>query len=267
MKKTEIERIPLALPEDINRLCRGARIFDSSCSPEAKVYFIDREDGYYLKVGAAGSLSRERLMTEYFHRKGLGTEVLSFVSGENDILLTRAVAGDDCTAARYLDEPKRLCDLVAERLRMLHELDCSDCPVQDRVSEYVASAEASYRADCYNKEHFPDSFGYRSGEEAFAALSAGRGLLKNDCLIHGDYCLPNMMLDDWRFSGFIDVGRGGVGDRHIDIFWGEWSMGFNLMIHGEPQWERYKTRFLDAYGQDKIEKEVLSVVAAAEVFG
>ncbi len=267
MKKTEIEKIPIALPDSIVRLTEGARIYDSSSSPEAKVYFIDREGGYYLKTAAAGSLEREALLTDYFYKKGLSAEVLSYISGESDILFTRAVAGEDCTAAIYLDEPKRLCDLVAERLRMLHELDASDCPVKDRVSEYIALAERNYRADNYNKEHFPDSFGYASGEEAFAALTEGKSFLKNEVLIHGDYCLPNMLLDGWSFSGFIDVGGGGIGDRHIDLFWGRWSMEFNLFMHGNADGRRFGERFLDAYGRDKIDNDILRTVAAAEVFG
>jgi len=270
MKKTEIERIPIILPEEIGRLCEGARLYDSSCSPEAKVYFIDREGGFYLKIAAQGSLSREALMTEYFFKKGLGTQVLSYISGESDILLTRAVAGEDCTATVYLDEPKRLCDLVAMQLRALHEIDPSDCPVNDRVSEYLALAKRNYHADCYNKEHFPDSFGYSSGEEAYGVLCESGHLLKNEVLIHGDYCLPNLMLEGWKFSGFIDVDHAGMGDRHIDLFWGEWSMGFNLMMHGnmaESEAKKYGQRFLDAYGRDKIEKEKLRVVAAAEVLG
>lgn len=270
MKKILIERIPIALPEEVGRLCEGARIFDSSCSPEAKVYFIDREGGFYLKVAAPGSLSREAEMTEYFNKKGLGTEVLAYRSGENDILLTRAVSGDDCTTAKYLDEPKRLCDIVAERLRMLHEIDASDCPIRDKISEYIRNAEKNYLSDSYSKEHFPDSFGYRSGEEAYRVLCERGHLLKNDVLLHGDYCLPNIMLDDWRFSGFIDVDSAGIGDRHIDLFWGEWSMCFNLMMHGgmsESEAKKYGQRFLDAYGRDKIDKEMLQVVAAAEVLG
>lgn len=267
MKKTEIERIPIALPEEIGRICRGARLFDSSCSPEARVYFIDRDGGLYLKVAKQGSLKREALMTEYFHKKGLGTEVLGYYSAENDILFTRAMAGDDCTTACYLDDPKRLCDRVAENLRMLHEIDPSDCPIQDRISEYVELAERNYRDDSYSKEHFPDSFGYSSGIEAFNALQSGKHLLKNEVLIHGDYCLPNIMLDGWSLKGFIDLGNSGVGDRHIDLFWGEWSLGFNLMMYGDVEWKKYGPRFLDAYGRDKIEKERLRAVAAAEVFG
>ncbi len=259
MKKTEIERIPLALPEEIKRLCRGARVFDSSCSPEARVYFIDREGGYYLKSAAAGRLQREALMTEYFHKKRLGAEVLHYESGENDLLLTRAVPGMDCT--HYVDDHNRLCDITAERLRALHELDASDCPVKDRMSEYIALAERNYKTNNYNKEHFPDSFGYASGEEAFAVLKAGGSLLRNEVLLHGDYCLPNIMLNNWKFSGFIDLDSAGLGDRHIDLFWGRWSLEFNLKT------DKLSDRFFDAYGRDKIEPELLKIVAAAEVFG
>ena len=270
MKKTLIERVPIALPEEMEALCRGARIYDSSCSPEAKVYFIDREGGFYLKSAPSGSLRREAIMTEYFHKKGLGTELISYLSGEGDLMLSRAVRGEDCTEAKYLDDPRRLCDTVAKRLRMLHETDCTDCPITDRVGEYIRRSKENYAADSYNKEHFPDSFGYRSGEEAYSTLLDGGHLLKNEVLIHGDYCLPNIMLDGWELSAFIDVDQAGVGDRHIDLFWGEWSMAFNLMMHGkmsEEEAKRYAARFLDAYGRDKIDKEILRVVAAAEVLG
>ena len=261
MKRTLIEKIPYELPEDILRVCRGAVIYDSSCSPEARVYFIDREGGFYLKVGEKNALRREAMMTEYFHSRGLGAELLCYISGERDLMLSRRVAGEDCTHELYKSDPKRLCDLLAERLRMLHELDASDCPVKDRISEYIALAEANYRADSYNKEHFPDSFGYRSGEEAFAVLQKEKSLLKNEVLIHGDYCFPNVMLENWRFSGFIDLDGAGIGDRHIDLFWGRWSLGFNLGTY------EYSDRFFDAYGRDKINEDTLRVVAAAEVFG
>jgi aminoglycoside phosphotransferase len=33
-------------------------------------------------------------------------------------------------------------------------------------------------------------------------------------LIHGDYCLTNVLLDGWALSGFIDLGRCGVAGRY-----------------------------------------------------
>ena len=91
----------------------------------------------------------------------------------------------------------------------------------DRTTEYLAAAEKNYRTGDYDKSHFSDSsgsFGYRSAEEAYAVLNAEKDALQSKVLLHGDYCLPNIVLNDWKFSGFIDVGNGGVGDRHIDLF-------------------------------------------------
>lgn len=259
MKRTRIEKIPIILPREIENLSCGAEIYDSSCSPEARVYLIDCGEKMYLKCAEANTLRREAEMTEYFHKKGLGAEVLSYISLDKDFLLTKAVSGEDCTHEMYLSQPQRLCDLLAYKLRQLHEMDFSNCPVKDRVGEYLQRAVDNYKADSYNKEHFPDSFGYRSGEEAYSVITKYGSMLKNEVLLHGDYCLPNIMLDNWKFSAFIDLDSSGIGDRHIDLFWGRWTMEFNLKT------DKYNQRFLDAYGRDKIDADKLRIVAAGEV--
>ena len=262
MKRTLIDNIPIALPSELRRFTEGAKIYDSSCSPEARVYLIEREGGCFLKSGEVGTLKREAEMTGYFHSIGLGAEVLHYSTFEGrDLLMTSRVRGEDCTHPEYLEDPERLCDTVATKLRELHELCYTGCPVMQRTADYLALVEENYRTGNYDSSHFPDSFGYASAEEAIAVLRDGKGALKNDVLIHGDYCLPNIMLDGWRLSGFIDLGNAGVGDRHIDIFWGTWTLWFNLKT-----WQ-YTDRFLDAYGRDKANPEILKVIAAAEVFG
>ncbi|MBQ8836982.1 MAG: aminoglycoside 3'-phosphotransferase [Clostridia bacterium] len=248
-------------PAAVKPLICGADIYDSSCSPEARVYFIDKGCGYYLKCAAKGSLKIEADLTRYFNSKGLATSVLEYISLDKDWLLTEKVSGEDCTHKMYLDEPKRLCDTTAELLRLLHENDFASCPIQNRIETYTQTVIENYRAGTYDKSAFPDSFGYKSDQEAWAVAEKYMHCLKNDTLLHGDYCLPNIMLDNWKFSKFIDLGNGGVGDRHIDIFWGIWTLFFNLKT------DKYTERFMDAYGRDKIESEMLKVVAACEVFG
>ena len=255
--KPELERIPALF----HRLLQDAAVYDSSCSSEARVLYIEQEGGFYLKSAPAGSLEREAALTRYFHTMGLATQVLEYHCGEKDWLLTRRVPGEDCTHEDYLAEPERLCDILGQKLRMLHEMDFGDCPVKNRMESYRSLAERNYRTGKFERSNFPDSFGYRSAEEAWGVITRDSHLLKCDTLIHGDYCLPNVMLDNWQFSGFIDLGNGGVGDRHIDLFWGLWSLGFNLKT------DRYRDRFLDAYGRDRVEEEMLRIVAAYEVFG
>ena len=59
MKLTRINADFKDFPEEIVRLSEGARIFDSSSSPEARVYFIDKDEGYFLKTAKKGSLQKE----------------------------------------------------------------------------------------------------------------------------------------------------------------------------------------------------------------
>lgn len=261
MKKILLNQIPEEIPQDIRRFVSGADIYDSSCSPEARVYFIDKENGYYLKCVGSGSLEKEAEMTKYYYSKGLSAEVLNYISNDRDWLLTTAVIGNDCIHEDYLMNPKRLCDTIAYELRKLHETDYTDCPISNRTAEYLDKAEKNYLTGNFDKSQFPDGFGYHSAKEAYDFLTAEKDALQSKVLLHGDYCLPNIILNNWKLSGFIDVGNGGVGDRHIDLFWGTWTLWFNLKTN------KYHERFLDAYGRDKADESKLKIVAAAEVFG
>jgi len=255
--KPDIETYPI----EFQPFMRDAKIYDSSCSPEARVIFIDKDNGYFLKSAQKGKLKRQTTMMRFFYSKNLSANVLAYLSGEQDWLLTEKIHGDDCISAKYLEQPKKLCDIIAEKLVMVHSMDFSDCPEQNHTAWYLDSARQNKIAGTYNKDHFPDSFGYTSAEDAWAVVDAKSHMLKCDTLLHGDYCLPNIILNDWKLAGFIDLDNAGVGDMHVDIFWAIWSLFFNL------QTNNYRQRFIDAYGRDKIDEEMLRVVAAIEVFG
>lgn len=232
-------------------------VYDSSCSPEARVYYFPSHQ-VFLKRAPKGTLKKEALLTSYFYTLGLATEVLSYHSDENDWLLTAEVLGEDATHEDYLSDPLRLCDTMAEALRFLHTQPYHDCPIPDRLSDYFNTAREGYRIGRFDASFYPSDI---TPEKALAIVEEKGHLLKADTLIHGDYCLPNILLNDWRLSAFIDLGNGGVGDRHIDLYWGIWTLRFNLHT------DRYCRRFMDAYGKDLIDKERLAVVAAAETLG
>ena len=261
MNRTPIQLHPEQLPEVFRHLLDGSSVFDSSCSPVASVYYIEKDGGFYLKTAPKESLRREAEMTRFFHSIDLSAEVLAYESLEADWLLTRRIPGEDCLNQLYLDDPARLCDTTAQLLRMLHEAPVDGCPVPNRTAEYLETARQNCYTGNYDSSLFPDNWGYASAGEAWSVIEALGGSLKADTLLHGDYCLPNIMLDNWRFSGFIDVAQGGVGDKHMDLFWGIWSLRFNLKT------DAYRERFLDAYGRDQIDEEMLRLIAAIEVFG
>lgn len=258
-----MQRKPAVLEQDhvpavFHEFLDGAAVFDSSCSAVAQVWFLDKGPGFYLKKAPEGSLQREAELTRFFHSKDLAAEVLAYECLDSDWLLTRRVPGEDCTWQPYLDDPKRLCDTVAELLRQLHELPVSGCPVPDRTADYLATARRNYLAGICDLSYHPK---HATPEDAWQVVEENGKFLRTDTLLHGDYCLPNIMLDNWAFSGFIDLDHAGVGDRHVDIFWGIWSLEFNLKT------DRYRNRFLDAYGREHVSQDLLETVASIEVFG
>ena len=261
MKRTQVFPDLNAFPVVFHPLLKGAPLYDSSCSPEARVTFIDRDGGYYLKKSSKGTLQNEAAMTSYFHGKGLGAEVLNYVSEDSDWLLTACVRGEDCTHPTYLGDPKRLCDTLAVLLRSLHECDTSSCPIPDHTERYFATAERNYRAGIFDPSYLPDEMRGMTADEAWRVATEAKVSFRADTLLHGDYCLPNVMLDDWSLSGFIDLGNGGVGDRHVDLFWGAWTLCFNLKT------DRYRQRFFDAYGRECINPDLLLAIGACEAFG
>ena len=260
MKRTPMIPSIQDFPCKFHPFLEGAAVFDSSCSSAARVFFLDKGPGYFLKKAPKGSLAKEAAMTRFFHEKGLATQVLAYETLAEDWLLTLRLPGEDCLDEGYLSDPVRLCDTTAQLLRQLHETDIAGCPVC-RTEDYLDTAKQNYVNRNYDTSLFPDNWGYACAEDAWRVVDENSKYLKSDTLLHGDYCLPNILLNNWKLSGFIDLDAGGVGDRHIDLFWGIWSLQFNLKT------DRYRDRFLDAYGRELVCEEIFPIISAFEVFG
>ena len=250
MKRVETKADLNEFPAELHELLQAGKIYDSSCSPEARTLYC--EAGYYIKIAPKGALASESMMGRLFHQLGLGAEVLEYLSSDRDYLVTRSADGEDLT--HHLEDPENLCRVMAEGLRKLHSQSVAGAPVSAKLSGY---ADLS----AFNEYLRMDYIGIHSREEAMAVIDANRGRLTSDTLIHGDACLPNIICRDGRFGTFIDCGFGGAGDRHIDLFWAIWSLQFNLKT------EDYTDRFLDLYGREKVDMDMLKTVAALELLG
>ena len=84
MKKTIMNQIPSEIPQDIRRFISGADIYDSSCSREARVYFINKENGYYLKCSEHGKLKKEAEMTENYNSKGHTAKEKNYITDDHE---------------------------------------------------------------------------------------------------------------------------------------------------------------------------------------
>jgi kanamycin kinase len=93
-----------------------------------------------------------------------------------------------------------------------------------------------------------------SALRAFHLANAGdcpfEAYIPGDSLVHGDACLPNIMIGDNGLSGYIDLGDMGVGDVEVDLSAAVWSLEYNLG-------PGFGLEFLKAYGRpDATERDV-----------
>ncbi|MBQ3708215.1 MAG: phosphotransferase [Clostridia bacterium] len=259
MTRTLLPALPPDTPPEAADLLGTSPVYDSSCSDAARVYFIDRDGGFFLKRAAKGTLAEEASLTRVFADAGCGPEVLLYVSREHDWMLTRRVPGEDGT--HLLDCPAFLCDRLGPVFRELHDSGLAfagKTALPDRTAMTLASAERGLASGFFHDYLHTERFGIRSADDARAVLSDGGDALRPDCLIHGDACLPNVLFAGGRFSGFVDCGGAGLGDRHTDLFWTVWSLMYNLKT------DAWGDRFLDAYGRDAVDPDRMRTAAAAE---
>ena len=222
-----MEREPLALPPALRPLARSGGVeADTVGRSQARVI---RAGSHYIKIGPAGSLERSARLQEVFSRIGMSRPLTHYETWQGrDYLAVEALDGK--SGICWLDRPQWLAEKLGQAVRALHETDISLCPIRDVNERALALYEQENRRPC-----------------------PGADALNKDVILHGDCCLPNVFFDENGFTGFIDLGEGGVGDRHFDLYWAQWSMGYNLKT------DKYNARFLDAYGRDAVDPARMAV--------
>ena len=257
MNKYKIEINITDFPSELHELLLAGDVFDSSCSSNATTLYCDA--GYYIKIDEKGELALEAALCDRFFNLGLGVKVIQYISTDKDYLVTQSAIGEDLT--HYLENPTALCDLLASSLLRLHSQPVDGAFISTRFQRYLDSANGDFSGGYYDKSVLMDGFRIHSKQEAWDIMQANKGRLRADTLIHGDACLPNVIAHNGLFDSFIDLGMAGAGDKHIDLYWAIWSLQYNLKTNA------YTDYFLNQYGRENFEYDMLKAIAAFELFG
>lgn len=210
---------------------------DGPAGPESFVK-IDRVD-------SANSLFVEQAVLR--HLAGLlpVPRVLAFDQiGEHWVLRMSAVPGIDASDFRLLEWPERLVVALARALRQIHALPAqSYVPFDRRLDVTLAEAERRLRSGQVDLEDLDEERQGLSADALMALLHKSRPTCEDLVPTHGDYCLPNVLFDPetLALTGFVDLGRFGLADRHQDLALAERSLRHNLR-------EDWSGVFFDAYG-------------------
>ncbi len=189
--------------------------------------------------------------------------------GSRWTLMTR-ISGEMACADTWRADPHRLVRVLADAMKALWTVDITDCPVDQRARAKLIRAGKAVEAGQVNMDLAEaDTF----GETGFPTPAALLGWLEEhapDCqpvLTHGDFCLPNIFLENWDFSAFLDLGRSGAGDKWTDIAICWRSLRDNFGGHyGEAAPDFHPDQLFGALGIEKDDAKLQYYLLMDELF-
>ena len=152
---------------------------------------------------------------------------------DDSTLVTSTVAGVPASSLGPGDGV-RVVPALAEALVELHGLGPADCPFDRTLAVTLPAAVRNATDGLVDANDFDAERHGRSAADLLAEVQARRPWTEDLVVCHGDACLPNVLVDPdaLTVSGWVDLGRLGVADRHWDLALLTRSMGDNALNPG-----------------------------------
>lgn len=226
--------------DSIEKVCIG-------CS-KAEVFKINMQNRRaYLKIAQSKYeiFRQEVKLLDWLKGKLNVPEVLLYVGDcNNQFLIMSEIKGENTlNLLRENFNKELIVKNLAKGLKMIHNIDITNCNVVQTLDVKLKEGRKNIEQKLVNFNCNKD----KSYLEIVNKLESMRPECEDLVLVHGDYCLPNIIQHKGEISGFIDWGRGGIGDRYQDIGIACRSIRTNF---GN---DHYVKLFLDEYGLDKYD--------------
>ncbi len=242
------------LPEALRRVLPAARW--ETVTDGRSGAGVWRSSRFVLKVQARAGLERP-LHAEMLRLRWLAGRVpVPAVAGyevtpEAEYLAMSRLPGLPLHHPDALLHPRRVTELLARALRELHALPTRDCPFNASLAVTLRRARERVEEGLVDEADFDAERQGQTGTQVLRELLRTRPAREDIVVTHGDPCLPNLILDGEYLSGFVDVGRAGLADRHADLALACWSLRYNIGLE-------MAEHFLDTYGRTLIDPDKLN---------
>ena len=221
------------LPEDLYDLVAGMpyETDDIGRSESTVLRLSDR----VLKIEAHKPETDESVrMIRWMESRVPVPKVLYYgVEDGKSYLLMKRIPGHMACDEKQMQNREELHKLLSEALQLLWQTDIADCPRVRTLEEDLRKARERVEQGLVDRESFrPMGFADESFDSPEALLQWLESHVPDfdPVLCHGDLCLPNVLMEEGRVTGFIDLGAAAVYDRCSDIADCYWSLRANY--HG-----------------------------------
>lgn len=210
-------------PPELENILSKSKLLDTKegrLGDSISKYENEQGEIIYLKCGhgvAATSLESESKVFFWLENKGITIPRILFYMRERDqvFLLISGVEGLPAHKAANLSKEEIL-KIAAEALYKFHHLDTKGAEDLDTIDKDLEEIGGYVVAGMINVENFKDNNEGKTPQQVLEFLYSQKDSLEKDTLTHGDYCFPNIMINNGKY-GFIDLGKCGVGDKYKDF--------------------------------------------------
>ncbi|MDD4937406.1 MAG: phosphotransferase [Candidatus Shapirobacteria bacterium] len=176
---------------------------------------------FFLKKGhglAAKALEQEFLALKYLSDKKISIPKIIDFNYQNSIanLQMTSVQGIPSQKLKDILNKETILQKTAEALRKFHQINKDNADHLTTIEKDLNEIEEYISLDVINVEDFMKNNEGKSPTQVFKYLCRLKRNHYKDSMTHGDYCLPNLLLDGENF-GFIDLGECGPGDKYKDL--------------------------------------------------
>lgn len=231
----------------------------------ASTYRIDRITGErtYLKIlpiPHREPLKQYQEKLIWIERKLPVPKVLHYSSNDKfEFLLMSEIVGADGTDPVHRGNMESLIRKLAQALKQVHTVEVEDCPFDYTLNRRIKVVVERNNAGLIDKQKVEKKFNGHRFEDLYQTLVTNRYHSEDLVFTHGDFCVPNVVMNSTGVSGFIDVADAGIADRYRDLA----SMHYSIIRNFGEEW---LDLFYKEYGKPAIDLEKIKYYDVLEAF-
>jgi len=246
--------------------------YDGIGESDAKVLIYDN---MVLKIEKTSRSSRnEKSLLKWLNGKVSAPKIIEAETqnGYSYLLMTKLTGEMACADNLLQNNMNETVKALANGLKMLWEVDITDCPCSNTVSEKLVQAKYNIDNNLVDIDDFnPETFtteGFIDVHDLYNYLNQNRPT-EDLVFTHGDFCLPNIFVCGDKTTGILDWGSGGIADRWQDIALCVRSLHHNYIEYksgSESDYTKYKAMLFDELGIAPDEEKIRYYILLDELF-
>ncbi|MCM3745163.1 aminoglycoside 3'-phosphotransferase [Sporosarcina luteola] len=213
----------MEVPSSLSKLTKGFSWEPITIGHSEAMTFLLKgpQTNQYLKVQPIHSVEHlfdEKEKLEWLEGKLPVPRVLFYGKDEaHEYLLMSEVKGVNASDQSHRDDLPSMLESLGTGLKTIHRVRIDNCPFIQSMDVKLVEAKNRVEQGWVDEDDFDEVRKGRKAIDLFEELIAKRPLNEEFVFTHGDYCLPNVIMEKQGVSGFIDWGRAGLSDKYQDL--------------------------------------------------